>query len=106
MFGCQYRLILSMFYLWFRVLLDTQYVLYIASRYRLILDVFSVTFQGYGFGVFIVTVYKAPVSLTRIFKTCYSPDLEKADFVRQSFSTYLVVQLLLLFTSRIQTKHT
>jgi len=27
-----------------------------------------------------VIVYKAPVSLTSVFKTCYSPDLEKADF--------------------------
>jgi len=32
-----------------------------------------------------VIVYKAPVSLTSVFKTCYSPDLEKADFDRQSF---------------------
>ena len=53
-----------------------------------------------------VMVYKAPVSLTSVFKHCYSPDLEKADFDRQSFSIYLVEQLLLQFTSRIQTKHT
>ena len=32
-----------------------------------------------------VIVYKAPVSLTSVFKTWYSPDLEKADFDRQSF---------------------
>ena len=32
-----------------------------------------------------VIVYKAPVSLTSVFKPCYSPDLEKADFGRQSF---------------------
>jgi len=32
-----------------------------------------------------VIVYKAPVSLTTVFKTCYSPDLERADFDRQSF---------------------
>ena len=32
-----------------------------------------------------VIVYKAPVSLTSVFKHCYSPDLEKADFDRQSF---------------------
>jgi len=32
-----------------------------------------------------VIVYKAPVSLTSVFKTCYSPDLERADFDRQSF---------------------
>jgi len=32
-----------------------------------------------------VIVYKAPVSLTSVFKTCNSPDLERADFDRQSF---------------------
>jgi len=32
-----------------------------------------------------VMVYKAPVSLTSVFKTCYPPDLERADFDRQSF---------------------
>ena len=32
-----------------------------------------------------VIVYKALVSLTSVFKHCYSPDLEKADFDRQSF---------------------
>ena len=32
-----------------------------------------------------VIVYKAPVSLTSVFKTCYSPDLERADLDRQSF---------------------
>ena len=85
MFGFEYRLILSMFYVWFRVSFDTQYVLCIASRYRLILDKFYVTFQGCRLGVFMVIVYKAPVSLTSVFKHCYSPDLEKADFDRQSF---------------------
>jgi len=74
-----------MFYVWFRVSADTQYVLFILSRYRLILDIFYVTFQGYSLGVFMVIVYKAPVSLTSVFKTCYSPNLEKADFDRQSF---------------------
>jgi len=29
-------------------------------------------------------IYKAPVSRTSVFKTCYSPDLEKADFDGQS----------------------
>ena len=46
MFGFEYRLILSMFYVWFRVSFDTQYVLVIVSRYRMILDMF----QGYRFG--------------------------------------------------------
>ena len=69
----------------FRVSFDTQYVLLIVSRYHSILDMFYVMFQGYCFGVLIVIVYKAPVSLTSVFKTCYSPDLETADFNRQSF---------------------
>ena len=64
---------------------DTQCVLCIVSRYRLMLDMFYVTFQGCHLGVFMVTVYKAPVSLTSVFKPCYSPDLERADFGRQSF---------------------
>jgi len=72
MFGFEYRSILSMFYVF-------------VSGYRLILHMFYVMFQGYRFGVFIVIVYKAPVSLTSVFKTCYFPDLEKADFDRQSF---------------------
>ena len=55
-------------------------------EYRLILDKFYVTFQGCHLGVFMVIVYKAPVSLTSLFKHCYSPDLEKADFDRQSFN--------------------
>jgi len=37
-----------------------------------------------------VIVYKAPVSLTSVFKTCYSPDLERADFDRQSFQYTLL----------------
>jgi len=59
LFGFEYRLILSMFYdwvlilmmfyVWFRVSFDTQYVLFIVSRYRMILDMFYVTFQGYSF---------------------------------------------------------
>ena len=32
-----------------------------------------------------VIVYKAPVSLTSLFKTCYLPHLDRADFDRQSF---------------------
>jgi len=39
-----------MFYVWFRVWFDTQFVLFIVSRYRLILDMFYVTFQDYHFG--------------------------------------------------------
>jgi len=30
-------------------------------------------------------VFKALLSLTSVFKTCYSPDLERADFDRPSF---------------------
>ena len=69
----------------FRGSFDTQYLLFIVSRYLSTLDMFYVTFQGYRFGVLMVIVYKAPVSLTSVFKTCYSPDLERADFDRQSF---------------------
>jgi len=72
MFGFENRLILSMFY-------------FIVSRYRLILDVFYVTFQGYHLGAFLVIVYKAPLSQTSVFQTCDSPDLERADFDRLSF---------------------
>ena len=64
---------------------DTRCVLCIVSRYRLILDKFYVTFQDCHLGDFMVIVYKAPVSLTSVFKPCYSPDLETADFGRQSF---------------------
>jgi len=32
-----------------------------------------------------VIVYKSPVSLTSVFMTCYSADLERADFNSQSF---------------------
>jgi len=32
-----------------------------------------------------VIVYKALVSLKSVFKTCYSPNLERADFNKQSF---------------------
>ena len=52
MFGFEYRF-------------DTQFVLCIVSRYRLILDKFYVMFQGCHLGAFIVIVYKAPVSLTK-----------------------------------------
>ena len=99
MFGFEYRLILNMFYVWFRVSFDTQNDLCLVSRivcysicfmfcfkYHLKLIMFYVTFQGYRLGVFMVIVYKAPVSLTSVFKHCYSPDLEKADFDRQSFN--------------------
>ena len=95
-----------MFCVWFRVSFDTQCVLCIVSRYRLILDKFYVTFQGCHLGVFMVIVYKAPVSLTSVFKPCYSPDLERADFGRQSFQIYLVEQLLLQFASRLHQDQT
>jgi len=47
-----------MFYVWFRVSVDTQYVLFIVSRYRLIFDMFYVMFQDYRLGVFMVIVYQ------------------------------------------------
>ena len=58
MFVFEYRLILSMFYAGFRVSFNTQYVLWVVSRYCLILDKFYVTFQGSCLGVFMVIVYK------------------------------------------------
>src|ERR1700744_1653727 len=106
MFGFEYHLILSMFYVWFRVSCDTQYVLCGVSRYRLILDKFYVTFQGYRLGVFMVIVYKAPVSLTSVFKHCYFSELREEQTSTDRVSIYLVEQLLLQFASRIQTKHT
>jgi len=50
MFGFEYRLILDMCYVWFRVSFNTWYVLVIVSKYRLILDMFYVMFQGYRLG--------------------------------------------------------
>jgi len=54
-----------------------------------------------------VIVYKAPVSLTSVFKTCYSPDLERADFDRQSFQyTLLNSYFLSSLRESNKTKHT
>ena len=76
-------------------------------KISLILDMFYVTFQGYRLGVFMVIIYKAPVSLTSVFKPCYSPDLEKADFGRQSFQyTWLNSYFFSSFQESIETKHT
>ena len=55
-------------------------------KYRLILDMFYVTFQGWPLGNLMVIVYKARDSLTSVFKKrCCSPDLERADLDRQRF---------------------
>jgi len=91
-----------MFYVWFRVSLDTQYVLFIASSYRLILDMFYVMFQDYHLGVFMVMVYKASVSLTSVFKDLLFSELRESSLRQTEFSIYLVEQLLLRFASRIQ----
>ena len=61
----------------FRESFDAQYVLFIVSRYRVILDMFYGTFQVYHFRVFVIVVYRAPLSLTSVCKTCNSPDLER-----------------------------
>ena len=54
-----------------------------------------------------VIVYKAPVSLTSVFKPCDSPDLEKADFCRQSFQyTRLNSYFFSSLRESIETKHT
>ena len=105
-----------MYYVWFPVSFsflvcfmiefDTYDVLCIVSRYRLILDKFYVTFPGCHLGAFIVIVYKAPGSLTSVFKPCYSPDLERADFGRQSFQyTWLNSYSFSSFRASIETKH-
>jgi len=80
---------------------------FIVSRYRLILDRFYVTFQGYRLGVFMVIVYKAPLSLTSVFKTSYSQNLERADFNRQSFQyTWLNSYFFSSLRESNKTKHT
>jgi len=84
-----------MFYVWFRVLLDTQYVLFSVSSYRLILDMFYVTFQDYRLGVFMVIVYKALVSLTSVFKDLLFSELRESRLRQTVFSIYLVEELLL-----------
>ena len=54
-----------------------------------------------------VIVYKAPVSMTNVFKPCYSPDLERADFGRQSFQyTWLNSYFFSSLRESIETKHT
>ena len=86
---------------------DTQCVLCIVSRYRLILDKFYVTFHGCHLGVLMVIVYKTPVSLTSVFKPCSSSDLERADFGRQSFQyTWLNSYFFSSLRESIATKHT
>src|SRR6266403_5558472 len=101
MFGFEYRLILSMFYVWFRVSFDTQYVLCVVSRYHLILEKFYVTFQGYQVRCLSVIVCKALDSLPSVFKTCYFSGLRESRLQQREFSIYLVEQLLLQFASRI-----
>ena len=86
---------------------DTQCALCIVSRYRLILDKFYVMFEGHRLGVFIVIVYKIPVSLTNVFKPCYSRYLEQADFRRQRFQyTWLNSFFFSSLRESIMTKHT
>jgi len=64
-------------------------------------------FQGYHFGDVMVIVSKAPVSLTRVFGTCYSPDVEEAGLDGQSFQyTWLNSYFLSLLRESIKVKHT
>jgi len=63
---------------------------------------FYVTFQDYHSGVSMVTVYKAPVSLTSIFKDLLFSELRESRLQQTELSIYLVEQLLLQFASRIQ----
>jgi len=55
-----------------------------------------------------VMVYKAPVSLTSVFKDLLFSELRGSRLQQTEFSIYLVEQLLLRFASRIQQdpKHT
>jgi len=54
-----------------------------------------------------VIVYKAPVSLTTVFKTCYSPNLKRADFDRQSFQyTWFNSYFFSSLRESNKTKHT
>jgi len=43
-----------MIYVLFQVSFDTQYVSFIVSGYRLILDMFYITIQGYRLGIFMI----------------------------------------------------
>ena len=91
----------------FKYRFDTRSVLCIVSRYRLILDKFDVMFQRYRLGVFIVIVYKAPVRLTSVFKLCYFPDLERANFGRLRLQyTWLNSYFFRSLHESIKTKHT
>ena len=87
--GFEYRLILSMFYVWFRVSVDTQYVLCVVSRYRLILHKFYVTFQDYQLGVFIVIVYKALVCPTSVFKALLFSGIRESGLRQTEFFNIL-----------------
>jgi len=54
-----------------------------------------------------VLVSKATVTLTSVFKTCYSPKLEKADFDRQSIQyTCLKIYFFSSLQEPNKTKHT
>jgi len=54
-----------------------------------------------------VFVYKTPVSLTSVFKTCYSSNLEEADFDRQSFQySWLNSYFFSSLRESDKTKHT
>ena len=86
---------------------DTHDVLCLVSSIVLILSLFYVMFQGCYLGVFMVIVYKAPVSLISVFKPCYSPNLERADFGRQSFQyTWMNSFFFSSLLESIETKHT
>jgi len=54
-----------------------------------------------------VIVYKGPVSLTRVFNTCYSPHLERADFDSPSIQyTWLNSYFFSSLLESNKTKHT
>jgi len=64
-------------------------------------------FQGYRLGSHYGYCLQDMVSLTSVFKTCYSSDLEKANFDGQSFQyTWLNSYFFGSLQESIKTKHT
>jgi len=105
--GFEYHLILRMFYGGpkYRLILSMFNIL--VSRYCSILDIFYITFEAYRFGVFIVIVHKTLLSLTSLFKTFYSPGLQKANFARLRFQyTWWNSYFFSSLGESIKSKHT
>jgi len=61
-----------------------------------------ITFQGHHLEAFMVILYKAPVSLTSVFKGLLVSGLRESRLRQTEFAIYLVEQLLLQLALRIQ----